>query len=409
MTFLYKSFLKRRKIDPWVLAVGGAAMPVRIGLGPLAVFLFSCIGIYLTAFRHKSTKPFVGLFMLFLVLYCLWTLGLMVWRDQLAINNRHIGYTLLLLLYSFVGAGMVLVRDPLRFYVLGSRVGIFLSGIFALFMSLYSGARVGVGGNEAVFSFVAAVGAVSATLPIQNAPRFLRNGPQWLALGLLAVIVSETRAILVVLPLILLVEIIAYVRKLSWQKQGGVYAVLAAFIAAMLVVGPIGKVIETRFAAMLNYYETGDATVWSDKVSADIRIAMWRGAIETIKENPLTGVGSIHKVEIVQSHLGDERELLDGFIHVHNVVFDELLNGGLIGFLLLTAAFMSVFVQLWKTAPDCGTKRVLSYFAIVTIAYGMLHAPLVHETTIAVIMLFLGVLNAARVKRVIYKPHLNAA
>ncbi|MBB6260381.1 O-antigen ligase [Paenochrobactrum gallinarii] len=284
-----------------------------------------------------------------------------------------------------------------------------MAAAFALIVSLYSGARVGVGGNQAVFAFVAAIGAISATLPIHNAPRFLPNGPQWLALGLLGVMVSETRAVLAVLPLILAVEIIAYVRKLSWQKQIGIYTVLAAFMAAMLVVGPAGKIIETRFTSMINYYETGDATVWSDKVSADIRMAMWRGAYETIKEYPLTGVGSLHKVEIVQSHLGEERALLDGFIHLHNVVVDELLNSGIIGLFLLLASFLSIFFQLWKTAPDCGTKRVLSYFALVMIAYGMLHAPLAHEASIASIMLFLGVLNAARVKRIIYKPHLNAA
>lgn len=409
MTFLHRNFIKRRKFDQWVLALGGLIMPIRVGSGPIVVFLFSCIGIYLTAFRHKSTKPFVGLFLFFIIFYFLWTFGLMIWRDQLVLSNRHIGYTLLLALFSFAGAGMLLIRDPLRFYVLGSRVGIFMAAAFALIVSLYSGARVGVGGNQAVFAFVAAIGAISATLPIHNAPRFLPNGPQWLALGLLGVMVSETRAVLAVLPLILAVEIIAYVRKLSWQKQIGIYTVLAAFMAAMLVVGPAGKIIETRFTSMINYYETGDATVWSDKVSADIRMAMWRGAYETIKEYPLTGVGSLHKVEIVQSHLGEERALLDGFIHLHNVVVDELLNSGIIGLFLLLASFLSIFFQLWKTAPDCGTKRVLSYFALVMIAYGMLHAPLAHEASIASIMLFLGVLNAARVKRIIYKPHLNAA
>ncbi len=409
MTFLHRNFIKRRKFDQWVLAFGGLTMPIRVGLGPVVVFLFSCIGIYLTAFRHKSTKPFVGIFLISIIFYFVWVFGLIIWRGQLELGNRQIGYTLLLVLFSFAGPGMVLVRDPLRFYVLGSRVGIFLAAMAAMFVSLYSGVRVGIGGNQAVFAFVAAVAAISATLPVQNAPRFLRNGPQWLALGLLAIMVSETRAVLVVLPLFLAVEIIACVRKFSWQKQSGIYAILAAALAAMLVVGPAGTVIEKRFATMLNYYETGDAAQWKDKSSADIRMAMWRGAVEVIKAHPLTGVGTIDKMPLVQAHAGANKKLLNGFGHVHNVVLDELLHDGIVGLALLLTAFISLFVQLWKTAPDCGTKRVLSYFALVMIAYGMLHAPLFHETSIAVIMLFLGVLNAARVKRVIYKPHLNAA
>lgn len=404
MTFLHKNFIKRRKFDQWVLALGGAALPIRVGLGPTIVFIFSCIGIYLTTFRHKSTKPFVGYFLFFMVLYFIWVFALIIWRDQLSFSNRQIGYTLLLVLYAFAGAGMVLVRDPLRFYTLGSRVGIFLAAVIATIVSLYSGGRVGMGGNQAVFAFVAAVAAIAATLPIANAPRFLRNGPQWLGLGLLAITVSETRAVLVVVPCFLAIELIVYLRQFNWRKQSAIYAVLTALLTAMVVVGPVGAVIEKRFVTMIDYYETGNAAVWKDKDSADIRMAMWRGAVATIKEHPLAGVGIIDKMSLVQAHAGADTKLLKGFIHVHNVVLDELLHNGVIGLLLLSMAFVALFVQLWKTAPDCGTKRVLSYFAVVTLAYGMLHAPLLHETSIAVIMLFLGVLNAARVKRVIYKP-----
>ncbi|MFK4824154.1 O-antigen ligase family protein [Paenochrobactrum sp. BZR 588] len=404
MTFLHRNFIKRRNFDQWVLAFGGASMPVRIGVGPVVVFLFSCIGIYLTAFRHKSTKPFVGLFLFFIILYFLWVFGLIVWRGQLSFSNRQIGYTLLLVLFSFAGAGMVLVRDPVRFYALGSRVGIILAALTAMFVSLYNGGRVGIGGNQAVFAFVAAAAAISATLPVQNAPHFLRNGPQWLALGFLAVMVSETRAVLVVMPLLLMVEIVVYLRKFSWQKQSAVYLGLMVLLGAMFVVGPTGKIVEKRFTTMLNYYETGDATQWKDKHSADIRMAMWRGAVAVIQEHPLTGVGTMDKMKLVQAHAGADKQLLKGFWHVHNIVLDEMLHNGLVGLLLLSAAFISVFLQLWRTAPDYATKRVLCYFAVVLIAYGMLHAPLLHETCIAAIMLFIGVLNAARVKRVIYKP-----
>lgn len=403
MTFLHRNFIKRRNFDQWVLALGGATMPIRIGLGPVVVFLFSCIGIYLTAFRHKSTKPFIGLFLLSILLYFFWVFGLIIWRDQLSFSNRQIGYTLLLVLFSFAGPGMVLVRDPVRFFSLGSRIGIILAAMAAIFVSLSTGARVGIGGNQAVFAFVAAAIAISATLPVQNAPRFLRNGPQWLALGLLAVLVSETRAVLVVMPLLLLIEIVIYLRRFNWKKQSAVYLGLLVLAVAMFSFGPAGKVVEKRFTTMLHYYESGDATQWKDKKSADIRMAMWRGAVAVIQYNPITGVGTQDKMSLVQAHAGADKKLLKGFWHVHNIILDEILHNGIIGLLLLSTAFITIFVQLWRAASDDTTKRVLCYFAVVLLAYGMFHAPLLHETCIAVIMLFIGSLNAARVKRIIYK------
>ncbi|MGU3574712.1 O-antigen ligase family protein [Brucellaceae bacterium C25G] len=407
MTFLHKNFIIRRKFDQWVLAIGGATLPLRLGIGPVVVFLFSCIGIYLTAFRHKSTKPFVGVFLIAFVLYFFWVFGLIIWRDQLSFSNRQIGYTLLTVLFAFAGPGMVLVRDPLRFYVLGVRVGILVAAIAATIAWMWTGQRVGIGGNQAVFAYLAAATAVAATLPIKNAPRFLGNGVQWLVLGMVTTIFSETRAILVIFPIVLAVEVIAYVRRFNWKKQSAIYALIIAFLAVMSVTGPVNRVIETRFSTMVNYYETGDKSVWGDKRSADIRMAMWSGAIGTIKEHPFTGVGTIDKMKLVEAHAGENKKLLKNFWHVHNIALDELLHNGLIGLILLTVAFVAAFIKLWRTAPDCCTRRVLIYFAAVTLAYGMLHAPLLHETTIATIMLFIGVLYAASVKRIIYKPQLH--
>jgi len=54
MSFLGKSFLVRRRIDSWVLAVASAAMPIRLGLGPILLFVFSSMGSTIGFLRQRA-------------------------------------------------------------------------------------------------------------------------------------------------------------------------------------------------------------------------------------------------------------------------------------------------------------------------------------------------------------------
>ncbi len=400
MSYFKKSFLMRRRVDSWVIGAASAAMPVRIGLGPLILFIFSCIGIYLACGRHATTRMFAKKFYLFIILYAVWSLGLILFRGEPFQDNRQIGYTLLITIFAFAGSGMVLVRDPLRAYVLGSRVGTLLAVIVALYLSVTNGGRIGVGGNQAVFAFVAAVAAISAAIPLRKAPRYLPNGPHWLVLGFTAVLTSETRAVIVVLPIFAAVEILIFLRRFSIRQQGAAYAVLFAAIAALVVVGPVGDIISKRFSGMVEYYDTGNSSNWEDKVSADIREVMWKSASRVIVAHPFTGVGSYSKMDYVRAEAGDKAVMLDGFRHVHNTVLDELLNDGIVGLIFMAGAFISIFVYLWRTADSWAMRRALLYFAVVCGSYGMLHNPLLHEVTISSTMFFLAALNAAASRRI---------
>jgi len=400
LSYFKKSFLLRRRVDSWVIGAASAAMPIRIGLGPLILFVFSCIGIYLACGRHATTRMFARKFYLFIILYAVWSLGLILVRGEPFQDNRQIGYTLLIAVFAFAGSGMVLVRDPLRAYVLGSRVGTLLAVIVALYLAVTNGGRIGVGGNQAVFAFVAAVAAISAAIPLRNVSRYLPNGPHWLVLGFTAVLTSETRAVIVVLPIFAAVEILIFLRRFSIKQQGAAYAVLFAAMAALVVVGPVGDIMSKRFSGMVEYYDTGRASNWEDKISADIREAMWKSASRVIMANPFTGVGSYSKMDYVRAEAGDKAAMLDGFRHVHNTVLDELLNDGIVGLIFMAGAFISIFVYLWRTADSWAMRRALLYFAVVCGSYGMLHNPLLHEVTISSTMFFLAALNAAASRRV---------
>lgn len=400
MSFLKKSFLVRRKIDPWALGLASAAMPIRLGLGPILLFVFSCIGVYLACARHNVARLFPKKFYIFILLYAAWSLGLILFRGEPFSGNRQIGYTLLIAIFAFAGVGMMLIKDPLRAYVLGARVGVGVTVLAVIYLVLMQGGRIGVGGNEAVFAFVAGVSAISAVLPIAKAPRYLPNGPHWLVLGLASVLASETRAVIVVLPIFAAVEIIFFLRRLSARHQGAVYAALAAAIAALIIVGPVGDILSKRFSGMAEYYDSGDSSKWEDKISADIREVMWKSAATVIEHNPIAGVGSYSKMDIVRMQASEQASLLEGFRHVHNTVLDELLNDGIVGLFFMMAAFVSIFVYLWRHADSWAMRRALIYFAVVCGSYGMLHNPLLHEVTISSVMFFIAALNAAASRRI---------
>ena len=400
MSYFKKSFLLRRRVDPWVLGLASATMPLRVGLGPLVLFVFSCVGIYLACGRHAVARLHCKKFYIFILLYVAWSLGLILFRGEPFNDNRQIGYTLLIAAFAFAGSGMALIRDPLRAYVLGARVGVIIATITALYLAVTAGGRIGIGGNQAVFAFVVGVSAISAAIPLRHAWRYLPNGPHWLVLGLAAVLTSETRAVIVVLPFFAAVEIIFFLKRFSIRQQGGVYAALGVALAALIVVGPVGDVISKRFSGMIEYYDTGDSKQWEDKISADIREVLWKSASKIIAQHPLAGVGSYSKMNDVRAEAGEQAPMLTGFRHVHNTVLDELLNDGIVGLIFMTGAFLSIFIYLWRTADSWAMRRALIYFAVVSGSYGMLHNPLLHEVTISSTMFFLAALNAAASRRV---------
>jgi len=395
MSFIQKSFLVRRRIDPWILGAGSAMMPVRIGFGPIVLFLFACIGIYLACGRQRTARLFARNFYICAVLYGIWSLGLILFRGEPIMDNRQVGYTLLFTVLAFAGPGMVLVRDPLRAFVLGARVGIILAFLAALGMAVIYGGRIGVGGNAAVFAFVAALAAIGGTIPLANAPRYLPNGPYYLILGTAAVLTSETRAVLVVLPIFAMIEILVAIRKFSARARVISYAILSLAALAMVSFGPVDEIISKRFAGIVEYYDTGDESKWEDKISADIRFALWDGARQVISEHPIIGVGPYEKMDAVRAKAGKAAEMLGGFRHVHNTVLDELLNDGVIGLILLSLCGYFGLAHLFRHSSSPGMTRSLLYFIAVCTSYGMLHNPLLHEVTISGIFFYFGALNAA--------------
>lgn len=387
-----KIFLMGRRIDSVFLWFAAAAMPLRVALQPIVLFCFSCIGIYLAAGRHRTIRMFNVPFIAFAMLYSLWSIILILLRGEPILDNRQIGYSLLITVFAFAGSGMVLVRDPLRIFVLGSRIAVFLAAIISLYLYVTKGSRVGINGNEAVFAYAMSVSAIAASFQIKNAPSTTPNSPLWLLLGILSVAASETRALLPLLCLFFIIEVALFLRAYSWKKQITIYSGAVLVLILIVYKGHIYDGALTRFNDLILYLQSiNDPTSRAD-MSTQLRVEMWKGAIEVIKMNPWFGSGNYYKMDLVREAV--QIQDLGSFLHVHNFLLDELLNHGIIGLFFLLAMLSSFFIYAWIALCSTNLRRVFMYFGMIFFSYAMFHNVMLHESTIAMTFMIFAVLNA---------------
>jgi O-antigen ligase len=399
-----RNFLLRRRIDHWVLFGGAVAQAVRNGFSALATFAFSCIGFYLWAGRHRSVRPLCSPYHWLALCYVAWSCGLILLRSEHPLHDRQMSYSLLCGFFAFCGAGMVLIADPLRSFVLGSRVGVVVAFAIGLGYALFEPIRQGMGGNEAVFAFTAAISTLTAAIPLKAPPRWAPNGPYYLIAGSLAVLFSETRAVFVPLLLAAFVEIgWTFLTRPGRFKSIALLAT-AAGIAVLVVAMPVMRdSLYARLYPLIDYTLPDQATADQNVLSQSdmVRAYLWSGAVKVIAAHPIVGVGSEAKMrEIIAAQPSPaERPILEAFIHTHNAVLDELLNDGAIGLIIMIGLFGSIAKYLWAGCANNAERRNLLYFLLISLSYGMFHNPLLHEMTIATIFLYLGVLHATVARR----------
>ncbi len=394
MNVARKIFLLRRRWDRHVVTLGAAGLPFRSGITSFAAIIFACIGIYLVAARHRSARLVTHWFVCFAVAYALWSLALIAVRGEAFFGNRQVTYSIMIGVLAFVANGMVLVRDPLRHFVIGARIGIVAIAVVATFAD---GSRFGMGGNPAPFSMVAAIGMIGAILHIREAPRWAPNSLLYILVGSIPIFASQTRAVLVIVPVVLLVEGAIWLHRYPPKLRLAGYGTALVAVALAASFGPVNSMINERFVPIYHYYG-GDKTAWQDSATGDLRLSMWEGGVRAVAESPLAGHGAERMARVVDLAPTLNAELKE-FGHVHNILLDEMLNHGFVGLILLGGLIGLGFAHVLRHADNSALQRNAVYVFLVLMAYGMLHNPLLHETTIAALFFYLGVLIAHITRR----------
>ncbi|WP_192843120.1 O-antigen ligase [Aureimonas sp. AU12] len=376
-------FLLRRRIDPWILGGGMATLALMLGTGKVAFLLFAVCGLYLAAIRHRTLRQLPPAFSAVLAAWAIWQIALSLLRGEPVSGNRVLSYAAVELAVVFVPLGLCLVPRPLDALANGARVGLLALLVATPVQYAMIGGRVGLGANEAIFAFVAGVVGIAARFPAARPWRWLPNSRIWTYLASVPIVLSGTRAALVLMLMTGAFDLYRLAARRSAAGNPRRSRVILGVIALVLIVGayPAATMIGARFESGVAEIQAFEAT---GKVqgSADVRLVMWRSAAQVLAEHPLLGVGGTVRMERVGEKAGANAYMVTYYQHLHNLVFDEALSSGLIGLALLFA----VFATFLRTVFASTRTPLLRETSVVLVAFlflfGSFHGVLLNEWTL---------------------------
>lgn len=392
MTFK-RILLARRRIDPWILAFAMFSVALYLPTAVAMCALFGATGIYVALSNRRRLFSHFNSPLGLVFLYFAWVVLLLGVRGEWQLQNRQLGFMGILLGFSFIASGLCLVRQPLRWLVLGGRIGTLVALVAALWVSLSfqtAADRYDGGGNAAIVALLVALAGIVAAIPVEKPWRYLPNGPVYLLIALVPVFLSQTRAVVIILPVLFIIEFA--ICSLKWRPRwrNRSYAAAIIGLVALSLAPPVHSMLIERFATVYEYYVDGDQAHNMD--SGNIRLALWKASSIVIKEHPIAGVGLRDTFANLERVAGPDLHYIVGGKHVHNFLLQELLANGFIGLGLLLALFASVLWMVWRQPGHQPLKRSVFYFYGTVVAFGMLHDPFYHEQCMATSMLFLAVL-----------------
>lgn len=394
--------LWRRSIDPVLLSIAVACFPIKLGLDTILLAFFVGVGFYLICGWHQSRRLIDPWYAAASLAYGVVAIAIGLYHGDVIANLRWIGLPLYFALAIPLFVGFVLIKDPLRQMALGARAGLILTAGMALYESFAGQTRIGLGGNAANAAFVICVLAVMARFHASNAPRYLPNTRAWFYFAIIPVLMTGTRSVLPIFAIAAIVDLIVLRAELITAARRLGARRLALVVAAGLVVFSAAAyetrdIVTSRIAYTI--LEMDNLTATSDKqvTGLDIRINLWQGAIDVVREHPLLGAGGNESMRKIKQSIPDPNaNIYADFVHVHFFALDEMRDRGVVGLVFLLGLFAVIFTRIFKVT-DHPMRVNMSIFLVLLLLYGSLHGLLLGDRNVAAIVLvFVGVLATER-------------
>ncbi len=361
-----------------LLGAGIFGLTLLVSVAKAAFLFFAACGIYLAVFRPKTWRGMPRAFIGALVAWAIWQIALSLARGEPLSGNRTLSYAALEFACALLPLGLGLVRRPAQMLALGARLALLALLVLTPIEYWRTGMRVGLGGNEAIFAFVVGVAALLARIPTGNAFRFLPDGIAWTYLGVVPIILSGTRAAMLLFVVTALVDAARLLPRIraSGRRRAGmvVGGLVLVSVAAVPLISFVGARIETGVAEMNAYEESGLASG-----SVDVRLAMWSSAVAVLAERPFVGVGGMSRMEEVGRLAGPNAGAVLRYQHLHNLVLDEALSSGLIGLALMLSVFGLFLVDVSRRCASRIVRDVSTVLVVYVFVFGLFHGVLLNE------------------------------
>ncbi len=382
-------FLWRRPIDAWALTTAIALLPFFREISAVIIGIFCGVGIYLIAVRHRSARRVDPLYVKAAAVLAAVALAIGLLHGNLVAEMRWISYPLYFLAASVLFAGWVLVRNPLRQVVLGTRIAIILGLCVAAYEFAFVAQRIGFGTNPANTAFTLALLGIVSRIDAGAAPRWLPNGTGYFYLAAIPALLTGTRAVMIGYAVIVAIDGIAFLLGRNGLREAGRGPVVAASALAILAGGVFfaGEPIAKRTGETVEDIEALVTQGRLATVSMNHRQMLWTGAAGVIGGHWLIGMGGEASMAAIKAGAQRPAEL-EPYTHVHNAVLDELRVRGVIGLVAYAGFFAVVFWQIFRCAPP-GLKRNAAYLLVLFAAYGAMHGLLVSDGNVSAIAIVL--------------------
>ena len=193
-------------------------------------------------------------------------------------------------------------------------------------------------------------------------------------LGLLAMILSLSRGVWISLPFIILTVFWIFARKYSIQRK--ILILLTLLIIPVIVFQfPAAqnrlKIGVTNFN---NYIQNENIDDTNKNTSVGLRIETWRIMLDTIKENPVFGVGiGGYKTER-QRHIEnkDVSKIVEVIPHSHNQYLEVAVYSGLLGLALHLCIYILPGIVFYQRIKDHTDRYLPLYTSGLIIILGYL-------------------------------------
>lgn len=257
--------------------------------------------------------------------------------------------------------------------------------------------------NSIMFAIVTLGMTVAALAGITFYRRLNRLNRRFLVLsaatGILGIVLAETRAVWLTVPVLCLVVFGIYRHHLG--PRPGLVFLLGAVLFVMVYQMPIvNQRVESALTELTLYFDADDARDADVNTSIGIHLEIWRAAAQIFARHPIFGVGNVEFTSIVDrmSHSGNYNPGIQRHhFHAHNQYLTALAYWGLCG-LAAVAAVLSypawLFFKRIEHGPDnswglalAGLLTVIGYMFC-----GLTDVPLEQKTTIVFYALAIAML-----------------
>jgi O-antigen ligase len=116
-------------------------------------------------------------------------------------------------------------------------------------------------------------------------------------------------------------------------KNKKLILILVLLIVLMIVIAP--PYVEKRVQSMVDLRHPENAS----------RLVLWKAGLHIFLDHPIIGVGDIDLGNLLVQYAGSE--LVERTGHLHNVMMQILVNFGLLGFVVVIAMFVKIFMTEW--------------------------------------------------------------